>query len=84
MPGHGRPRVALVLSGGGARAAVHVGALEVLIEVVQPTCVVGVSAGALIGSIATLGHSPQEMIDMVRHDLSWPLLALVPGGNSPT
>lgn len=75
------PRVAFVLSGGGARAAMHVGALEVLMDFVRPTCIVGASAGALIGLIAILGYGFQEMVDMVMRDLFSPLLRRIPCGN---
>ncbi len=47
----------LVLSGGGARAFAHLGALEVLLDAgVQPDRVAGVSMGAFIGGLLACGH----------------------------
>lgn len=47
-----RPRVALVLGGGGARGVAHVGVLEVLVQEKVPIdFVVGTSAGALVGGL---------------------------------
>ena len=37
--------------------------------------------GAVVGLLAALGHSPEEMIDMVTRGLSSPLLRRIPGGN---
>ncbi len=74
------PRVALVLSGGAARASSHIGVLEVLLDVLQPSCIVGSSSGALIGLLAVLGYSLQEMIGMVRRELYSRPLSPIPGG----
>jgi len=47
-----RPRVALVLGGGGARGLAHIGVLEVLErEGLAVDLVVGTSAGALVGAL---------------------------------
>jgi NTE family protein len=44
-----RPRVGLVLGGGGARGAAHIGVLEVLEKLRVPVdCVAGTSMGALV------------------------------------
>ncbi|HEU5136064.1 MAG TPA: patatin-like phospholipase family protein, partial [Steroidobacteraceae bacterium] len=46
----GRPRVGLVLAGGGAKGGAHVGVLKVLEELRVPIdCIAGTSMGALIG-----------------------------------
>jgi len=58
----GHPRIGLVLSGGGARGAAHVGVLQVLEELRIPiSVVVGTSMGALVGGTYATGMSPQEM-----------------------
>jgi len=45
-----RPRVGLVLAGGGAKGAAHVGVLKVLEEMHVPIdCIAGTSMGALVG-----------------------------------
>ena len=46
-----RPRVCVVLSGGGARGAAHIGVLKVLEEYRVPVdCIAGTSMGALVGA----------------------------------
>ncbi|MBP6107285.1 MAG: patatin-like phospholipase family protein, partial [Steroidobacteraceae bacterium] len=45
-----RPRVGLVLAGGGAKGGAHVGVLKVLEEMRVPIdCIAGTSMGALVG-----------------------------------
>lgn len=57
-----RPRIGLVLSGGGARGAAHVGVLQVLEEMRVPVdFVVGTSMGSIIGGLYSIGYSPDEM-----------------------
>lgn len=57
-----RPRVGLVLGGGGARGAAHIGVLEVLEELRIPVdCVAGTSMGALVAGAWAAGLSPAEM-----------------------
>jgi NTE family protein len=57
-----RPRVGLVLGGGGARGGAHIGVLEVLEELRIPfDCVAGTSMGALVGGAYAAGISPEEM-----------------------
>lgn len=57
-----RPRVGLVLGGGGARGAAHVGVLEVLEKLRVPVdCVAGTSMGALVSGAYAAGLSTREM-----------------------
>jgi NTE family protein len=57
-----RPRVGLVLGGGGARGAAHIGVLEVLERARVPVdCVAGTSMGALVAGAWAAGLSPQSM-----------------------
>ena len=52
--GGARPRIGLVLSGGGARGAAHVGVLKVLDELHVPVdAIAGTSMGAVVGGIAS-------------------------------
>jgi NTE family protein len=45
-----RPRVGLVLAGGGAKGGAHVGVLKILEEMRVPIdCIAGTSMGALVG-----------------------------------
>ncbi|MFG6430154.1 patatin-like phospholipase family protein [Roseateles sp. LYH14W] len=57
-----RPRIGLVLSGGGARGGAHLGVLKVLRELQVPVdVIVGTSAGAIIGAAHASGMSPDEI-----------------------
>lgn len=57
-----RQRTALVLGGGGARGAAHIGVLEVLErEHIPVDCVVGTSMGALVAGSYAAGLSPKTM-----------------------
>ncbi|WP_291987412.1 patatin-like phospholipase family protein [Candidatus Accumulibacter sp. ACC007] len=59
-----RPRVGLVLGGGGARGAAHIGVLEVLEKMRVPVdCVAGTSMGALVAGVYASGLTPATMRD---------------------
>jgi NTE family protein len=61
-----RPRVALVLSGGGALGYAHIGVLEILEEMRVPIdCVVGTSMGALVGGAYAAGVDPARMREVI-------------------
>jgi NTE family protein len=62
-----RPRIALVLSGGGARGFAHVGVLRALKDMRVPIdMVAGVSMGAVVGGAYAAGRSVEEMEQFVR------------------
>ncbi len=62
-----RPKVALVLGGGGARGAAHIGVLKVLeAEHIPVDYVVGTSMGAIIGGLYAEGMSPEEIEAQIR------------------
>jgi NTE family protein len=55
-------RIGLVLGGGGARGAAHIGVLEVLERLRVPVhCVAGTSMGALVAGAWAAGTSPERM-----------------------
>ncbi len=59
-------KVGLVLSGGGARGMAHIGVIKALEENNIPIdYIAGSSAGAIIGSLYSLGYSPAEMDSIV-------------------
>jgi NTE family protein len=63
----GRPRIGLVLGGGGAKGAAHIGILELLEEMRVPVdCIAGTSMGALIGATYAAGMRPGEIEQAVR------------------
>ena len=67
-----RPRVALVLSGGGALGMAHIGVLQQLEQMSIPVdCVVGTSMGALIGGAYANGVTPDKMAAaLINTDIS--------------
>jgi NTE family protein len=66
-----RPRIGLVLGGGGAKGAAHVGVLSVLEELRIPIdCIVGTSMGALVGGTFASGMDAKELEHAVR-SISW-------------
>ncbi|HKO68188.1 MAG TPA: patatin-like phospholipase family protein [Burkholderiaceae bacterium] len=63
----GRPKVGLVLSGGGARGAAHIGVLKVLEELRVPVdVVVGTSMGSIVGAAYATGLSVSEMEKVIK------------------
>ena len=68
-----RPTVALVLSGGGAKGAAHVGALEYIETLGIPVdMVIGTSIGGLVGGLYSIGYTPKEM-DSLLTAIDWSL-----------
>lgn len=66
-----RSRIGLVLSGGGARGAAHIGVLKVLDELRIPIeAVAGTSMGALVGGLYASGMSASEVESLVT-SLDW-------------
>ncbi len=66
-----RPRIGLVLGGGGARGAAHVGVLKVLEEMRIPLhCVVGTSMGSIVGGLYASGISP-DRIEQLLTTVDW-------------
>jgi NTE family protein len=75
-----RPRVGLVLEGGGALGLAHVGVIRWLEENRIPVDVIaGTSMGGLIGGIYASGESP-EQIGMLVKNIPW---NRVLGGSTP-
>ena len=67
----GRPCVALVLGGGGARGGAHVGVLKQLeAQQIPVDIIVGTSIGAFVGGLYAQGHSPTE-IEQILGQLAW-------------
>lgn len=66
-----RPRIGLVLSGGGARGAAHVGVLKVLDEMHIPIdAIAGTSMGAVVGGLYASGM-PATDIEKLMTSLDW-------------
>jgi NTE family protein len=66
-----RPRIGLVLSGGGARGAAHIGVLKVLEENHVPVDVIaGTSMGAVVGGLYASGLSAAD-VERVMTSVDW-------------
>jgi NTE family protein len=76
----GRPKVGLVLSGGGARGGAHIGVLRALEELRVPVdYLAGTSVGAIIGAFYATGMSMEELENVPRDlDLERALLNVTP------
>jgi NTE family protein len=67
----GRPRIGLVLSGGGARGAAHIGVLKVLEENHVPIdAIAGTSMGAVVGGLYASGLSAAD-IERIMTSVDW-------------
>jgi NTE family protein len=66
-----RPRVGLVLSGGGARGTAHIGVLKVLDELRVPIdAIAGTSMGAVVGGLYASGLSARD-IEKIMTSVNW-------------
>ena len=62
-----RPTVALVLSGGGAKGAAHVGVIKYLESIGMPVDIVmGTSMGGLVGGLYSLGYDSAHLDSLIR------------------
>ncbi len=62
-----RPKIGLVLSGGGARGIAHIGVLKALEKLQIPIdCIAGTSMGSIVGGLYASGYSPEEIEELVR------------------
>ncbi|HME41328.1 MAG TPA: patatin-like phospholipase family protein [Steroidobacteraceae bacterium] len=66
-----RPRICLVLSGGGARGMAHIGILKVLEDLKVPVdCIAGTSMGAIVGGLYASGMTARQ-IEATMRSLDW-------------
>jgi NTE family protein len=64
----GRPKIGLVLEGGGALGLAHIGVLQWLYEHHVPVdLVAGTSMGGLVGGIFATGKSPDQIQQMIEN-----------------
>ena len=62
-----RKKVAVVLSGGGAKGMAHIGVLKVLEKAGIPVDIVtGTSMGSIIGGLYSIGYNSHSLDSMVR------------------
>lgn len=61
-----RPKIGLVLSGGGAKGMAHIGALKVLEEAgIKPDYITGTSMGSIVAGLYAIGYTPAEIEEIV-------------------
>ena len=61
-----RPKIGLVLGGGGSRGIAHIGVLHVLVrEGIPVDLIVGTSMGAIVGTSFAMGHSPDRIAENI-------------------
>ena len=66
-----RAKVGVVLGGGGAKGASHIGALKYIEEMGIPIdYVAGTSMGSIIGGLYAMGYSPDEMAELIAN-MNW-------------
>jgi NTE family protein len=66
-----RPKIGLVLSGGGAHGITHIGVLKVMEEAgLRPDYITGVSMGSIIGGMYSLGYSADSM-QKIFNRINW-------------
>lgn len=66
-----RPKIGLVLSGGGAKGLAHIGVLKVLEKYNIPIdYITGTSMGSIIGSLYAIGYSANK-IEEIANSLNW-------------
>ncbi len=66
-----RPRICLVLSGGGARGMAHIGVLKILEELKVPIdCIAGTSMGAVVGGLYASGMTAAH-IESTMRSVDW-------------
>ena len=66
-----RPKVGIVLGGGGAKGAAHIGVLKYLEEIGMPIdYVAGTSMGSIIGGLYAMGYSPDELAVLIAN-MNW-------------
>ncbi len=66
-----RPKIGLVLSGGGAKGIAHVGVLKAMEkEGIRPDYITGTSMGSIIGGLYALGYSADQL-DTIIKQIDW-------------
>ena len=66
-----RPKIGLVLSGGGAKGAAHIGVLKYIEEAGIPIdYIAGTSMGSIVGGMYALGYSSDEILEIIS-EVDW-------------
>ncbi len=63
-----KPKVALVLSGGGAKGLAHISTLQALDSLgIVPDLIVGNSMGSIVGGLYAMGYSGDSIVSIIEH-----------------
>jgi NTE family protein len=66
-----RPKIGLVLSGGGALGLAHIEVIRKLEEKgIRPDYIVGTSMGSIVGGLYAIGYTPDQMEELVKN-IDW-------------
>lgn len=66
-----KPKIGLVLSGGGAKGLAHIAVLKLLEELgIQPDYITGTSMGSIIGGLYSIGYTADE-IEKIAREMDW-------------
>jgi NTE family protein len=69
-----RPKIGLVLSGGGAHGIAHIGVIKVMEEAgLRPDFITGVSMGSIIGGMYSIGYSA-DSLQKIFNSINWKLI----------
>lgn len=70
--GQARPKIGLVLSGGGAKGIAHIRILQVLDSLgIVPDYIAGTSMGSVVGGLYAAGYSAHQ-VDSIARSIHWP------------
>ncbi len=66
-----RPKIGLVLSGGGAKGFAHIGVIQVLEKAgIKPDFITGTSMGSIIGALYAIGYTPDQIAN-ISDSINW-------------
>ena len=69
-----KPKVGLVLSGGGAKGMAHVGVLKQLENAgIRPDFIAGTSMGSIVGAMYAIGYNADQ-IEAILREIDWDLI----------
>jgi NTE family protein len=69
-----RPKIGLVLSGGGAKGIAHVGVIRAMEKAgIRPDYVAGTSMGSVVGGLYAMGYNADELEQIIR-SIDWDLI----------
>ena len=63
-----RPKIGLVLSGGGAKGMAHVGVLKAMEKAgLTPDYITGTSMGSIVGGLYAIGYTADELEGIIKN-----------------